>query len=435
MTNSYSIFDYKSTHFEYSELEKIHGHPDIDTLLRIFRQLKRNAQRVPTLLGGGQLGYLALVISTALYDALTNSQPFIRPILPGPFIPSGIRLSAAELSQEKCAHDETVRTYNECQAVEQALRNQLIEAIPSVYLDSLRNVDSDMINDSIPTIIAFLTENYCQMTDQDLNDREDELKKITFNPEEPVDLIFNRIKEFSELCAMTGNDKTDRQLVAFGYLIFNRTKAYTDALKTWNAKPLMDKTFANFKNHLRTEYHALRRVGALTVHDSSLNANMLRDITEHQNMLSSNLGEQLGTTLQANFTQALSVLQQNTGHTTDDNDNFDPRQQTINNQSSDKHEMMKMIQQMQAKMDALTTQLSNTSASTNPSGLQNQGQTKKQFLVNPITGREYKRYCWSCGCCTHWGANCPQKKAGHKDDASFKQRKGGSNVNCLGPQK
>ena len=139
--------------------------------------------------------------------------------------------------------------------------------------------------------------------------------------------------------------------------------------------------------------------------------------------------------MQANFTQALSVLKQNTGHTTDDDENFDPRQQTINNQSSDKHEMMKMIQQMQAKMDALTTQLSNTSASTNPSGLQNQGQTKKQFLVNPITGREYKRYCWSCGCCTHWGANCPQKKAGHKDDASFKQRKGGSNVNCLGPQK
>ena len=118
MTNSYSIFDYKSTHFEYSELEKIHGHPDIDSLLRIFRQLKRNAQRVPTILGGGQLGYLALVISTASYDAITNSQPFYRPLLPGSFTPSGVRVSAAELSQEKSAHDEMVRTYNECQAVE-----------------------------------------------------------------------------------------------------------------------------------------------------------------------------------------------------------------------------------------------------------------------------------------------------------------------------
>ena len=441
MSSSYSIRDYKSTHFEYSELEKIHGHPDIDSLLRIFRQLKRNAQRVPTILGGGQLGYLALVISTASYNAITNSQPFYRPLLPGSFTPSGVRVSAAELSQEKSAHDEMVRTYNECQAVEQALRNQLIDAIPPAYLDSLRNVDSDMINDSIPTIIAFLTENYCQMTDQELSDREDELKRTTFNPEEPVDLIFNRIKEFSELCAMTGNDKSDRQLVAMGYLIFNRTKAYTDALKTWNAKPLVEKTFANLKIHLRTEYHALRRVGALTVHESSLNANMLRDITEHQNMLSSNLGEQLGATLQANFTQALSVLRQNTDHTDDDDENVDPRHKQMNNQSSDKQEMMKMIQQMQTKMDALTTQLSNTSATTDASGLQTQrglqtqGQTKKLFLVNPITGREYKRYCWSCGCCTHWGANCPQKKAGHKDDASFKQRKGGSNVNCLGPPK
>ena len=153
-----------------------------------------------------------------------------------------------------------------------------------------------MINDSIQTIISFLTTNYCQLTDQELSDREDDLKRTSFNPEEPVDLIFNRIKEFVELCAMTDNDKSDRQLVAIGYLIFNRTKAYTDDLKTWNAKPLVYKTFANLRINLRTEYDALRRVGALTVHESSLNANMLRDITKHQNMLSSNLGEQLGAT-------------------------------------------------------------------------------------------------------------------------------------------
>ena len=73
-----------------------------------------------------------------------------------------------------------------------------------------------------------------------------------FNPEEPVDLVFNRIKEFAELCMMTGNDKTDQQLVNMAYLLFNRAKAYTDALKTWNAKATTDKTFANFKVHLRT---------------------------------------------------------------------------------------------------------------------------------------------------------------------------------------
>ena len=50
--------------------------------------------------------------------------------------------------------------------------------------------------------------------------------------------------------------------------------------------------------------------------------------------------------------------------------------------------------------------------------------------VNPKTGLPWKRYCWSCGCCAHWGRNCPIKKKGHHDDATFKTRKGGSNENC-----
>ena len=85
MPNSYYIMDYKSTHFEYKELTKIHGQPDIDSLLRIFRQLKHNAQKVQTILGGGQLGYLALVVSTASYDSITNLNPFTRPIFGGYF--------------------------------------------------------------------------------------------------------------------------------------------------------------------------------------------------------------------------------------------------------------------------------------------------------------------------------------------------------------
>ena len=179
------------------------------------------------------------------------------------------------------------------------MRNQLIDAILPAYLDSLRNVDSDMINDSIPTIITFFTTNYCQLTDQKISDREDDLNKSTFNPEEPVDLVFKCIKEFLELCAMNGNDKSDRQLVAIGYIIFNQTKLYMDALKLSNVKEPGDKIFAKFKIHLRTEFHALRKVGALTIKDS--NINILRDLTEHQNQLSANLSEHPSTTMKANF--------------------------------------------------------------------------------------------------------------------------------------
>ena len=114
MPNVYSIMDYKSNRFEYKELTKIHGQLDTDSLLRIFCQLKRNDQRVPAILGGGKLGYLALLLSTLSYDNIPNSQPFIRPILLGTFAPSSARMVAAELAHKKAAHDEKVRVYNEC---------------------------------------------------------------------------------------------------------------------------------------------------------------------------------------------------------------------------------------------------------------------------------------------------------------------------------
>ena len=146
--------DYKSTHFEYKELDNIIGHPDIDALLLIFRQLKRNAQRVHITLWGGKLCYLALVLLETVYDNIINSDKLIQPVLPGPFTVSDSQQSVVELAKSKVAHDKSAQTYNKWQTVEQDLRNQLIDEIPSAYFDLLRNIDSDMINTSIPTIIT-----------------------------------------------------------------------------------------------------------------------------------------------------------------------------------------------------------------------------------------------------------------------------------------
>ena len=209
MITSYSIKNIYS-HFEYKELTKIEGEPTLDSLLVLHRQIKRNAQCVPTTLGGGQLGYLALVLTEEQYDSIPNAAPFIRPENPGDFqlqVPdpnttttttpttrrttprSSARLAAsrstatqdttaliatdqatasvitaAEVASQKAAHDNEVKKFYECQAVEQALRTQIIEAIEPDYLDALRNINTDMINESIPEIFEYLQVNYGQIT-------------------------------------------------------------------------------------------------------------------------------------------------------------------------------------------------------------------------------------------------------------------------------
>ncbi len=51
--------------------------------------------------------------------------------------------------------------------------------------------------------------------------------------------------------------------------------------------------------------------------------------------------------------------------------------------------------------------------------------------TNPRTGKQWKRYCWTHGCCNHWGRNCNNKNTGHKDDTTFCNRIGGNDTNCL----
>ena len=71
ITNIYSYFEYKGS-------KRIKGEPTLDSILSLHQQVKRNAQDVLTTLSGGQLGYLALVISKDKYDAISNSTQFER---------------------------------------------------------------------------------------------------------------------------------------------------------------------------------------------------------------------------------------------------------------------------------------------------------------------------------------------------------------------
>ena len=204
MSHSYNIKNYCTTYFQYQQLDKIHGQPTIDKIFHLVRQLQINAQSVPITFGGSQLGYLKLVIKETAYNAISNSRPFDRPQHPGPFIvnipAAGVPtrtttvpvISAAVVTQQKADWDEKVRLYNEYQAIEQALRQQLIEAVEPEYLDALRDPTTHMIQYNIPDIIEHLQLTYGFLTDEDISDSEDVLKQLVYDPSKTINNIFKK---------------------------------------------------------------------------------------------------------------------------------------------------------------------------------------------------------------------------------------------------
>ena len=89
-----------------------------------------------------------------------------------------------------------------------------------------------------------------------------------------------------------------------------------------------------------------------------------------------------------------------------------------------------MIDQLLKQMTAMSNQIQALSGGNNTNTATGLSSASSAH-INPKTGQEWKRYCWSCGCCSHWSKNCPNKKRGHKNDATFKNRLNGSNTNCL----
>ena len=401
--------------FEYKTLTPIVGKPTVDNLIVIFQQLKRNAQKIPSHLGGGKLGYLGLVLKGTVYNAMPTASPFSRPTEPGPFTASNGRLTVAEIAEEKALHEEEQKRYAECNTVDQLLRNQLVEAIPNTYLDTMRNEDTDMINDPIPDIIDFLVKNYCNVSPRNFNERENELKSTVYNPDEHVNIVFNKIKRFQTLCQLIGKTRADDQWVDIGYLIFAKSTLFQETMITWNAKTTAN-SYTDFKAHITNRYHALDEVGGLTIQDSSLN--LVQTLTAHQNKLTSALKDELNQTLQVNFMDAVRNLQSaNESYAAIyDQENIPP---VVNaNAVTTDPAILQLLKKMEAKITCLEAAASNKASVINPE-------------TNTRTGQPYKRYCWMHGCCTHWGKKCPNKAAGHQDDATFKNRKNGSGKDCF----
>ena len=91
MTSPHSLPDYKEQYFEYKELSKVYGKPTLDKIIPTWRQLKRNAQRIPTALGGGNHGYLSLLLTPNDHYNILGTASLIIPTHPGIFTPISTR--------------------------------------------------------------------------------------------------------------------------------------------------------------------------------------------------------------------------------------------------------------------------------------------------------------------------------------------------------
>ena len=312
--------------------------------------------------------------------------------------------------------------YNEVQQVKLTLRNQLIEAFEPEYLEPLRDATTDMITDTIPDIISWLITTYGQVSEAEMLTKEQNLTALTYDTTQPVDVVFNAIDKFCDLSDLNNITVSDRRKRQFAYVIFQKSRAFLDSLKKWNARPDATKTYTRMKDFMRSERKALEAVGALTIQDSINQVEMLKAIQQQQEDLTHSMEQRM----QMNLLEALAQY----GHIENETQPIHPPENNTSANGVTRIPRSEMA--IHQALEALTARIEALSAAGGNQPPPNRGNNLP--TVNPRTGRPYKRYCWTHGCCTHWGRECRNKKQGHQDAATFTNRMGGSNKGCLPAQ-
>ena len=393
MSSASSVPNYRTTIFEYVDLTVIHSEPTYETLSTMLNQLKANARSVRTTLGGGQHGYLGLLLPRKQYEVLAQNTPFQAPLHPGQLIIPPFQLPHVT-QQIISQHTEAVRLYNECYHVGQALRKQIVTAIDDSYLAALKDRHTNTITVPLTDIILYLFRNYGRVTPATLVEEEQKVLQWIFDPHLPIVLVFNKVNDLMDLASAAGAPYTANQLINFGYVIINKTGKFTTGIREWNRLPENQKTWETFMLHFTTAHRELRESGELTVSETPFQtANLIQEVVEG--------------------------VQQALNPTPDEEADAEEIFHHANVAADASMQQTMLMQQMLQMMQSMQQQINSRVLPTNTT-LQSRSTSKR-------TRTTVNKYCWSHGACAHTSAECRSKKPGHQDDATFQNMKGGCN--------
>ena len=269
-----SNVDYRNTLFETSTLPKHTGEPNFEIIRNLHNLLKTNAADVLTSLGGANHGYLGLLLSDAAY-ALVSAAPFLRPLHPGILvIPQGTTAHMAATLRDQ--HKEALRLFLECKNVEKALQQQLTESINTIYLDALRDANTNALNLPIRDVLQYLYDTYGDIAPEILSEKRQIVEQMIFDPALPIDVIFNAIEKHTDIAESARAPLTQTQCVNIAYVILKKSNAFSTYLEKWDARLPITQTWIQFKIDFRQAVKSLRRTGSLQV--QQLHANLVSEI-------------------------------------------------------------------------------------------------------------------------------------------------------------
>ena len=415
--------DYASSYFKYKTATPIRGEPTNKALKRLKLELQANASSVETDLGGGDHGYLGLVLTDQEYASIPGTEPFIAPMYPGPLdIPNNATpIQALNLKDQ---HSEEKRLHLECRNVERALMRHIQDAIEEKYLESLIDEYTNLITGDTPTVLEYLFYNYGKVRSDEVSQKESEVMSLIWQPSDPMVILTRPLEQLQKLAVQAGMPCTDNQILQKGLQLIRNTNDFEYALTQWEDKTESDKTWENFKNHFHEHQLKLKSTRGPTMQQAGYH---------HANVLALKVSQDIEEKLQERDQHMLAMLQNipsliESSSSSSLSQNTDPSQ-VASSITSDQTQLaiLQLLRDMQLDMKKLP---SGNTARGNGNTNNQRRQNKKTPDDSRLPRTDTSQCCWTHGAWNHPGTKCRFKAQGHKDQATFDNKMGGSCAHC-----
>jgi hypothetical protein len=220
--------------------------PTVSALEILRQELNTNAISIPSNRGNGLLGLYALVVSPATYTAAAGvvfnppTNPGIAPIIP---VQATIPM-ITELNRQFLADNKEFMIYKSTEA---SLKKLLLEAVPSTYVNKLKDKSLGFATVTTLMLIEHLIDTYGTITTDDL-DKNMALLHKDWSPSTPIEDLFEQIRVCREF-AFTIDAISESTAVRAGLSNLEKTGVFTDSIRDWRKLPDAQKTLVTFITH------------------------------------------------------------------------------------------------------------------------------------------------------------------------------------------
>ncbi|CAB9512292.1 hypothetical protein SEMRO_527_G160760.1 [Seminavis robusta] len=206
--------------------------PNYNSLKIIHQELNANAMTIPTALGGGHYGHLALVLQPS---PTTTYQ-----------IPSLGKTQNIQVQPQITGATETT------------LQKQLLEAVPDTFTKALKNELYGYAQVTVRALLEHLDTKYGKV---DADDLVDNIKRMDANwsPDQPIEDLFNQVKDAQKFAA-DHDPITDKMAVRAAIANLTNSGVFTDAMKDWRKKEEEDQAFTDLEKHFTSADKERRRI-------------------------------------------------------------------------------------------------------------------------------------------------------------------------------